>query len=236
MNRGNGRATVFFDSTDYAALVELIGDACRRLPMRVLAFCLMPNHFHLSLCPHEDGDLGRWMQWLLTSHVRRHHRRHRGSGHVWQGRLLPIAVRATRLDHGPLVAGEKAFPAQSDWHLLSVLRYIERNPLRAKLVKRAEQWPWSSLGCHNQPERGAPNPIAFLSAGPVPRPAPRGEPENWLDWVNQPQSEEELAALRRSANRGTPPGSEDWSRRIAEQLGLESTLRPRGRPRKEPEK
>jgi len=125
MNCGHGRSTVFFDPSDYAAFVELIGHACRRLPMRVLAFCLMPNHVHLSLWPHEDGDLGRWMQWLLTSHVRRHHRRHRGSGHVWQGRF-------------------KAFPAQSDWHLLSVLRYIERNPLRAKLVERAEQWPWSS--------------------------------------------------------------------------------------------
>jgi len=146
------------------------------------------------------------MQWLLTSHVRRHHRRHRGSGHVWQGRF-------------------KAFPAQSDWHLLSVLRYIEGNPLRAKLVKRAQQWPWSSLA-----RAGQPSVQGFIVAGPVPR------PENWLEWVNQPQSDEELAALRRSVIRGTPLGSEDWSRRIAEQLGLESTLRPRGRPRKEPEK
>ena len=75
-----------------------------------------------------------------------------------------------------------------------------------------------------------PGVQGFLVAGPVPR------PENWVEWVNQPQSDEELAALRRSVIRGTPLGGEDWSRRIAEQLGLESTLRPRGRPRKEPEK
>ena len=80
-----------------------------------------------------------------------------------------------------------------------------------------------------RPADGTVAPV-ILSPGPIPR------PENWLEWVNQPQSDEELAALRRSVNRGTPLGSEDWSRRIADQLGLEYTLRPRGRPRKEPEK
>lgn len=115
LNRGNARAQVFHDDGDYRAFVDLIGTACERLPMRVLAYCLMPNHFHLVLRPHGDGDLSRWMQWLLTAHVRRHHRRYGTTGHIWQGRF-------------------KAFPTQDDGHLLAVLRYVERNPLRAGLV------------------------------------------------------------------------------------------------------
>ena len=83
-------------------------------------------NFHLLLWPHEDGDLIRWMQWLMTSHVRRYHRHYKGSGHVWQGRF-------------------KAFPVQSDEHYLTVLRYVERNPLRANMVQRSQDSEWSSL-------------------------------------------------------------------------------------------
>jgi putative transposase len=166
----------------------------------------MPNHVHFVLWPRADGDLGRWMQWLMTSHVRRHHRRHHGSGHIWQGRF-------------------KAFPIQTDAHLLIALRYVERNALRANLVSRAQDWPWSSLVLWGRPDRPA-----WLADGPVPRQA------DWLDWVNQPQSDAELAALRGSVNRGAPFGEADWARRTAEQLGLESSLRPRGRPKKESKK
>jgi len=93
MNRGNDRATVFHDERDYQAAVDLIGPACDRLAMRVLDYCLMPNHFHLLLWPHGDGDLGRWMQRLMTSHVRRHPRRHGRSGHVWQGRFKAFPIQ-----------------------------------------------------------------------------------------------------------------------------------------------
>jgi putative transposase len=201
LNRGNGRAEVFHKE-DYAAFVRLFEPACERLPMRILGYCLMPNHFHLILWPYKDGDLGRWMQWLLTSHVRRYHRHHGGSGHVWQGRF-------------------KAFPIQEDDHYLTVLRYVERNPLRAKLTRRAEAWLWSSLRLR---AAGASDPI--LTSGPV------AIPNNWAALVHQPQTEAELAALRRSVQRGTPFGGPRWTGRAAKQLGLQSTLRPRGRPRK----
>jgi len=115
INRGNARQEVFLKKGDYQAFIELIGQASERVGMRVLAYCVMPNHFHLALWPHSDGDLGRWMQWLLTAHVRRYHQHYKTSGHIWQGRF-------------------KAFPVEQDNHMLTVLRYIERNPLRARLV------------------------------------------------------------------------------------------------------
>lgn len=206
LNRGNGRAKVFHKDGDYAAFVQLLADANERLPMRILGYVLMPNHFHLVVWPRADGDLSRWMQWLMTAHVRRYHRTHHGSGHVWQGRF-------------------KAFPIEQDEHLLTVLRYIERNALRANLVGRAENWPWSSLAWRG--ERLRPG---FLSDGPVPM------PRNWLASVNAAASAAEEAALTRSLVRGTPFGAPEWTERTAKRLGLESTLRPRGRPKKATEK
>lgn len=202
ISRGNSRQTVFHKDEDYAAFLRLFDAAHERCPMRVLAYCLMPNHFHLVLWPREDGDLSRWMQWLLTTHVRRYHEHYQTSGHVWQGRF-------------------KAFPIQEDEHLLTVLRYAERNPERAGLIKRGKPWPWCSLTLF-----GSRDVPAWFSLGPVPR------GRDWLRHVAEPQTEAELLALRRSVNRGTPFGSESWQKRTIAKLGLESTLRPRGRPRR----
>lgn len=172
-----------------------------RLPVRILGYALMPNHFHLVIWPCGDGDLSRWMQWLLTSHVRRYHRHYQGSGHVWQGRF-------------------KAFPIEQDEHLLAVLRYVERNPLRAGLVDRAEEWMWSSLAWRTRGQRPG-----MLAEWPLPC------PPGWVEHVNSVQSEAELASLRKSVERGMPFGGAEWSQRTAEELGLESTMRSRGRPR-----
>ena len=108
INRGNGRRQVFHKDADYQAFLKAVGHACIEVPMRVLAYCLMPNHFHLAVWPHGDGDLSRWMHWLQNTHVRRYHQHYGSSGHIWQGRF-------------------KAFPIQEDEHLLRVLRYIEEN-------------------------------------------------------------------------------------------------------------
>ncbi len=85
LNRGNGRATVFHKPRDYQAFVALIAEAGLRHPIRLLAYCVMPNHFHLALWPVDDGDLSRWMHWLLTTHARRYLAHYHGTGHVWRG-------------------------------------------------------------------------------------------------------------------------------------------------------
>jgi len=204
LNRGNGRQRVFHKEADYAAFVRLFDEAQVRCPMRVLAYCLMPNHFHLVVWPWGDGDLSRWMQWLQTTHVRRYHEHYRSTGHVWQGRF-------------------KAFPIQEDEHLLTVLRYVERNPLRAGLAAAVDGWPWTSLTLAQQSERPP-----WFSPGPVAR------GRDWPQHVARPQTDVELVALRRSVERGCPYGGERWQTRTIASLGLESTLRPRGRPRRAP--
>jgi putative transposase len=202
INRGNARATVFHEPRDYEAFLMFMRLASERVPMRTLAYCLMPNHFHLVLWSYSDGDISRWMHWLLTSHTKRHHRLRKSSGRIWQGRF-------------------KAFPIQQDRHLLAVLRYVERNPLRANLVQNAADWPWSSL---SRDSIGSTD--IRISQCPV------AKPKNWPEFVDQPQNQQELETLRRCGLKNTPFGSADWTRTTAEQLGLTSSLRPPGRPKR----
>jgi putative transposase len=128
LNRGNGRRTLFRKEADYAAFERILEQAVERLPMRVLGWCLMPNHWHLVLWPESDGQLSEFMRWLTVTHAQRlhAHRRDGAGGHVYQGRF-------------------KSFPVQEDHHFLVLMRYVERNALRANLVRRAEDWRWSSL-------------------------------------------------------------------------------------------
>jgi len=203
LNRGKGLAQIFHTGEDYQYFVDLMGLACQREPVRVLAYCLMPNHFHLVLWPAKDGGLSHWMQYLLTRQVRRHHRLRGTRGQVWQDRF-------------------RAFPIQSDESLFPVLRYVEQNPWRAGLVQAVQAWPWSSARWWRQA-----NAPGFLHQGPVPRLA------NWQRSVNEMQSQAETEALRKCVNRGRPWGSPAWVARTAERLGLQATLRPRGRPRKD---
>lgn len=209
LNRAVGRRRLFNAPSDYDAFERVLGEARARTGTRICAYCLMPNHWHLVLWPREDGELSEFMRWLTVTHTQRYHafRRTAGEGALYQGRF-------------------KSFPIEQDPHFLRVCRYVERNALRAELVKRAETWAWASAACRGRKldER------RWLTA---PADWPVAPPRNWLAAVNRPDEDEgELAALRESVKRGRPFGSPEWQRTTAAMLGLESTLRPRGRPRK----
>jgi putative transposase len=202
LNRGNARSTVFHKAEDYGAFTEMMAEASVRVPMRILAYSLMPNHFHLAVWPSGDNDLSRWTHWLMTTHVRRYLRHYRSSGHVCQGRC-------------------KAFPVQEDEHLLTVLRHVERNPLRAGLIERPEAWTCSSVRW-----------LSALDRSPV-RLEPGTEPRGklWIEGVNAASAGVELEAVRESIRRDRPFGSPAWTVERARDLGLEYSLRPRGRPK-----
>jgi len=206
MNRAVARLPLFEKPADYDAFERVLALALEKHPIRLLAFCLMPNHWHMVLWPEQDDQLTAFLRWLTHTHTQRWHAHYHtaGTGHLYQGRF-------------------KSFPIEQDDHLLTVLRYVERNPLRAGLVSRAERWRWSSLG-HQQ--RHSPQAIQWLHKGPVAR------PENWVEWVNEAQTEAELEAVRRCVVRGCPFGADHWQRRTAQRLDLGYTLNRRGRPRK----
>jgi len=202
INRAAGRMILFDSPSDYIAFERLLSQAQHRTPMRIIAYCLMPNHWHLLLWPETDTAVTEFMHWLTTTHARRWALTHHavGRGAVYQGRF-------------------KNIPVQSGPHLFTVWRYVERNPLRANLVVRAEMWRWSSL-CRGRPEADRPG------LGPAPIECPK----NWIEHVNAPQTEEELDRVRQSLGTGAPYGDSHWR----EGTPGVSNWRHQGRPKKGP--
>jgi putative transposase len=152
LNQTNRRAELFASSGDYEAFLRALADGQAEHPIRLLGYSIMPNHWHLVVWPEQDGQLSRFVGWATLTHTQRWHafRGSVGSGHLYQGRF-------------------KSFVIEADEHLLTVLRHVERNALRAGLVKRAEDWPWSSLWQRLHPQaEGRPtlsNPPLVLSGG-----------------------------------------------------------------------
>lgn len=206
MNRAVARLPLFEKEADYEAFERVLAEAMQEHPTRILAYCLMPNHWHFVVWPSEDGELTGFFRWLTHTHTMRWHAHHGtgGTGHLYQGRF-------------------KSFPVEGDQHFYSVVRYVERNALRAGLVKRAEQWRWSSVWLR---DRGDAEARRLLSRWPLPQPA------DWQRMLQDPQTDAELEAVRRSLRRGCPFGSDRWCKNTAVRLGLQHTLRPRGRPKK----
>ena len=168
----------------------------------------MPNHWHLVVSPEMDGEMSRFGQRLGLTHTQRYnaHYHTTGEGHLYQGRY-------------------KSFPIQSDEHFLSVCRYVERNAYSADLCEAPDLWQYGSL-CRWR--HGTPKEKALLSKWPIPRRA------GWVDWVERALSAKEQKRLQQCMERGTPFGDETWVESTAHRLDIESTLRPKGRPRKAP--
>ena len=211
LNRRVMRLPLFLKDDDYLAFERVLAESLERPDApHLLAWCLMPNHWHLVVRAAKQTDLSTWMQWTTVTHTHRWHAHTHttGEGPLYQGRF-------------------KSFPIQADDHFLSACRYVEANAKRARLARRAEQWRWCSLYSRR---RGGSVLKRWVRPWPVVR------PRNWLADVNESWDEESLQAVRQSVIRGVPLGTKTWRDRVAHRLGLGSTLRARGRPRKNAKK
>ena len=210
ISRGNNRQAVFRKRGDFAAFLAAMAELKQRKPFKLYGYCLLDNHFHLLLRPTE-ATISRILQSLLVSHTQRYHRHYQSLGHVWQGRFKSPVI-------------------QNDEHLLTVLRYIEANPLRAGLVERAGDYPWSSYRTHGlgEVDELVDRLVLYDKLSPVTKTRQR----KWADTVHRPLEESRLAAIRRSSETGLPYGNARWVTRLAQRLDLDLTIRPRGRPRK----
>ena len=206
LNRANFRSRLFKTDGHYRDFLGIVEEALEFVPMRILAYCLMPNHWHLVLYPRADGDLARFLQRITLTHTQRYHARSgtAGYGHIYQGRY-------------------KSLPVEMGGHIMTLVRYVERNAQRAALVKKAEDWPWSSAYARLY---GKEDQKKLLS------PWPLEEPRDYLPWLNQSPPKEEIENIRYAQKRSRPYGSEPWVLKAAARFGLENTLRNPWRPKK----
>jgi putative transposase len=192
LNRAVRRATLFATTQDYLAFERVVSEALQRFPTRLLGYCVMPNHWHLVLWPI-GSEVPQLMHWLTLTHAKRWHLAHGSerTGPVYQNRY-------------------RAIPVQGDVHLIRLIRYVERNPVRAGLVTHAEEWRWGSLWAH------------VNSCDPLPLAVwPSPKPEGWVELVNAPQPLRDTEAIRFSIERGRPFGDDHWR--------VEAALRLRGK-------
>ena len=184
LNRASGRFPIFKSKQDYLLFEDLLFECVQIHGMHLLAYCIMPNHWHLVCSTEEDGQLGQWLKWLSQTHAQNWRVVHDnvGEGHLYQGRF-------------------KSFPVQTESYLLQLLRYVERNPLRAKLVQRAEDWQWGSLWVR---EKGSPKRKKMLDSWPI------DVPNEYLVWVNEVDDPEQLMQVRMHTARNLPYGDSDW--------------------------
>ena len=205
LNRSVAGLPLFRKEADYEAFERIMVEAHGRRPTRILAWCLMRNHWHFVVWPRAEGEVTAYFRWLAHTHAMRWHVAHNtvGRGHLYQGRF-------------------KSFPVDEDEHFLTVCRYVERNALTARAVQRAEDWRWGSLWAG---WRGDEKLRAILSDWPVERPA------DWVRLVNEPMTAKEAEGIRTCIARNRPFGTGEWQSEQARRLGLLHTLRGEGRPK-----
>jgi putative transposase len=205
LNRANGRLRIFKKRDDFLAFERILAEAQQRIDINIYGWCIMSNHWHLLLEPRGDGDLSEFMRWLGVTHTMRYHYSHgtAGTGHIYQGRF-------------------KSFPVQGGPHLLSVLRYIEANPVRAKMVESAGDYRWSSFVHHtSRPDHDLPFDISEL---------PLKLPADWKQMVNRKMHKKTRTPILNSIKRGSPLGDAEWIKKTVKDLDLQSTINKRGRP------
>ena len=205
LNRANARVSIFDNDKDYHTFETILEEAVAKFDMRLMSYCVMPNHWHLVLYPKKDGDLVKFMGWLSNTHTRRWHmEKHTiGEGHLYQGRY-------------------KSFICQNDNHFITLVRYVEQNALKAHLVEKAENWKWSSVW---RREYGNNEQKKILSAWPI------AVPDDYLSSLNQLEMQSGEEDIEIAIIKSNPFGDEHWVDGTVKQFGLEQTLRGVGRPK-----
>lgn len=206
INRSNGRVRIFDTSQEYAHFESLLLEGVELTGMRILAYTIMPNHWHLVLYPSKDGQMSEFMRWVTTTHVRQVRAKTGtiGSGHLYQNAY-------------------KSFPIGGDKYLVDVIRYVEQNPLRAHLVSKAEEWKWSSLFNRKRDTEKSRTLLA---------PLPTELPVNYLESVNTILQEYSIKEIRHAISKGAPFGSEGWTEWMVQTYNMQGSQRGTGRPKK----
>lgn len=205
--RGNRREKVFFSDDDHKTYLGWLKEYAEKHRVEVLAYCLMTNHIHLVAVPSTDTGLNQMLKPLHMRYAQRLNRARGWKGHVWQGRFFSSALDET--------------------YLWAAIRYVERNPVRARMVRKAENYRWSSAAAHC-----GRHADSLLTTKPFWR-RQFESIGNWSAWLAEGDEPEQVNVLRRHVEKGLPCGSPKFVQRLETLTGRALQYRPRGRPRKE---
>ncbi len=205
--RGNRRGDVFFGDDDRRAYLDWLREYCTKHRVAILAYCLMRNHVHLIALPDSEEGLRRVLKPLHMRYAQRLNRQHGWTGHVWQGRFF-----SSPLDEA---------------YLWAAVRYVERNPVRARLVRKAENYQWSSAAAHCHKRADA---VLTKNAAWRKQCAAIGD---WSAWLAEGDAPQQIEVLRRNVEKGLPCGAEKFIGRLEALARRKLRARPPGRPRKD---
>ncbi len=207
VQRGEAGREVFGSDADRLAYLQMLGQQARRFGVGILGYCLMRDHVHLVVLPRTKASLalavGR-THWLYTQHVNRLHGRH---GHLWQNRFFSCAL--------------------DEPHLADVLLYVERNPVRARLVRYPWTYRWSSAAAH---ANGA-DPAGLIDPAPWRK---ISTPSQWRSLLVRPDAEDFARRICLSTSTGRPLATDSTLNRLERRLGRRLRALPVGRPKKKP--
>jgi putative transposase len=206
--RGNNREIVFRTPAHSARYLDLLARHATQEGLDILGYCLMTNHVHLVVIPQGRQSLARALRRAHGEYAQFMNRSYHRSGHLWQNRLYSCAL--------------------DERHLWTALRYVEQNPVRAQMVRRAEEWGWSSARDHLDLRTGGPVTLRMAEWRQA------FTPEEWASCLNSVPDEEEVTALRAATRNGWALGSEEFCRKLEPQTRRPVKPQPTGRPRYEP--
>lgn len=202
--RGNYKQTVFVSHKDYKFYLGRLNEYCKKYKLSILCYCLMPNHVHYVAIPREEDSLAKTFN---TCHMRYAHyfnKKNNVTGHLWQGRFFSCVL--------------------DDTHLYAAIRYVENNPVRAKLVKKPEEWEWSSVREHLKKAKG---PLSLIDVNDF------IDIRNWKEYLAQEEEEDIIKKIRANTLTGRPLGDDAFIMKLENVFGRRLKALPRGRPKKD---
>ncbi len=203
--RGNYRQDIFQDNEDRLSYLSWINDYSKKYKLSIFAYCLMDNHVHFIAIPRKEDSLAKVFSISHMRYSQYFNKKKNASGHLWQGRFYSCV-----LDEG---------------YLLAALRYVERNPVRAGIVRKPWRWKWSSAGVHVGQGEGVINLENITTLIDT-------TAEEWKEYIDLDENEEKVEDIRKHTLLGRPLGTKDFIAKLGKRIGRVLNVLPRGRPKK----
>ena len=208
--RGNYRQRIFSEDTDYKKYLSILKEETKKYSLIILAYCFMPNHVHFIGVPEKEDSMAKVFKYAHMKYSQYYNKKTHGAGHLFQGRFFSSVM--------------------DEMHTLACARYIERNPVRAKMVKKPYDYDWSSAKAHCRVEQLDTLQVSKLFS------YVEEKQKTWKEFIEIPDNYDEVKEIREHTRKGRPIGTNSFVGKLEKKLGRFLKLKPKGRPKKEEKK